>query len=76
MFKLIPNNKNRIYVALPQRDSVKFIQYYNTKQCMNNGSFILEKWLIVTRHEFETFRISCNPFNECIVCRFLLGTKN
>ena len=63
MFKPIPNSKIRIHLALFQRNAIKFLQYYNTKQCKNSGSFQLIQWLLGTRTEFETFRISCNPFD-------------
>ena len=62
VFKSIPKNKNRIRLSILQRNTVKFLQYYNTKQYRTNGSFPLEKWLIITREESEPFRISCNPF--------------
>ena len=41
MYKLIPKNKTRIYSTLPQRNAIKFLQDYYTKQFRNNGSFPL-----------------------------------
>ena len=57
------DKKQIIHLTMSQRNLLKFIQYYNTKQCKIYGSFPLEQWLLITRNEFETFRISCNPFD-------------
>ena len=43
MYNLLPNSKARIDFIISQRNSAKFFQYYNTKQCRTNGSFPFEK---------------------------------
>ena len=63
VYKSAPSRKPRTYLSMSQRHSIKFLQYYNIKQCRAQGSFPFSQWLIVIREEFETFCISCNTFD-------------
>ena len=62
VYKSTPCTKPSKHLSKPQHNSIKFLQYYNTHKYRVHGSFPFKQWLIVTREEFETFHISCNPF--------------
>ena len=50
--------KPKHHLKMSQINCIKFLKYYNMKQCRACGSFPLKNWLKVTRENFETFRIS------------------
>ena len=63
IYQMKGDRKQRVHLTMSQRNSLKFIQYYNTKQFKMHGSFPLEQWLLISINKFETFRISYNPFD-------------